>query len=324
MTIPKCLLDSKALHCLARSLHTGRPYKDDKCFFRCVALYLGGNIKHLETFTKKLLKEYCQKGAITDFNGVSLDNIEDVSRMLDIPINVYEQTEGYTELLFSTTKRTTSRIEESDKVMCLLLHEDHFIFIKDLDKFSSNYRCFKCDKLFGHSGHYNRHLKTCSVGVKHRYVGGSFRLKPTVFDTLEDHGINVPQSLRKFKYRSVFDIECMLKNTDRENTAKTEFTSEHELLSVSVCSNVPGFQKPKCFVINTAGGQNEVVKEMLEYLRTISDVAAALAREELEEFLPAIEALDDVKLKEKFDSWLCQLPVLSYNGGIVVVKLNYT
>ena len=316
VNVPRKLLDNKALHCLANSLNTGKPYNDRKCFFRCAALYLGADVKHLEKATNKLVKEYCEKGSVQNFNGVTLDELEDVSRFLNIPINVYEMSEEYyTELLFSTTLRTT----DSDRVMNLFLHEDHFMYIKDLDKFSSSYRCHKCDKLFAHSGHFNRHLKTCSVGIKKKFVGGNFRLKPTIFEILEGYGVNIPKQLRQFQFRAVFDIECLLRNTDRINTAKTEYTSEHELLSVSVCSNVPGFQKPRCFVIDEAGGQRKVVKLMLEYLNTISETAAALTREEMKEFMPAIEGIDNEKVKERFNNWLNQLPVLSYNGGISLI-----
>ena len=70
----------------------------------------------------------------------------------------------------------------------------------------------------------------------------------TVFDRLEDEGIDVPEENRYFPYRATYDIEVMLQPTNKRRSKKLEWTSHHVLLSVSVCSNVPTYTEPICFL----------------------------------------------------------------------------
>ena len=56
---------------------------------------------------------------------------------------------------------------------------------------------------------------------------------------------------RYYPYRITYDIETyMLKDHLPQSTQKLEFTAKHILFSVAVCSNVPGFTAPKCFITN--------------------------------------------------------------------------
>ena len=56
--------------------------------------------------------------------------------------------------------------------------------------------------------------------------------------------------------------------TGLENTKKLTCNAKHIPLSVSVCSNGPEYDQPKCFV--TDGNSNQLVKEMVDYLVKIS------------------------------------------------------
>ena len=52
-------------------------------------------------------------------------------------------------------------------------------------------------------------------------------------------------------YRATYDIESLLVKDDLpSDTGTLTFKNRHRLLSVSVCSNVPGFTDPVCFVID--------------------------------------------------------------------------
>jgi len=93
-----------------------------------------------------------------------------------------------------------------------------------------------------------------------------------VFERLEDEGIEVPD--RYFPYRATYDIEVMLTPTEKPRSDKLEWTSQHVLLSVSVCSNVPTYTEPVCFV--SKGNTGETVKECLRYLTDISEKAFRL------------------------------------------------
>ncbi len=131
------------LYSLIASYKTGRLFNDNLCFFRCLALHRGAKIQALETPTKLLFREFCDKYPMSppDFRGITLGQIHELSTMFDVGVNVYKLKEsGETELLLRTIKQ--------DNVMALNLFNDHFSLIKDFDKYSVCYICQKCKKKF--------------------------------------------------------------------------------------------------------------------------------------------------------------------------------
>lgn len=100
-----------------------------------------------------------------------------------------------------------------------------------------------------------------------------------------------------FPYRATFDFECMFSSTTGlENTKKLTWNAKHIPLSVSVRSNVPEYDQPKCFV--TDGNSNQLVKEMVDYLVKISRKSCGLMKEELFSVFDAIDQKLQ-KLKQK-------------------------
>merc|ERR1712096_205065 len=98
--------------------------------------------------------------------------------------------------------------------------------------------------------------------------------------------------------------ECRWKQILKEktiipSTEKVEYTSEHELVSISVCSNVPGYLEPKCFVLDTENGHKILVRNMIEYMLEISDTSAMLMRELYTEFMADVA---ETTLSDKFES----------------------
>ena len=93
------------------------------------------------------------------------------------------------------------------------------------------------------------HELTCEGGIRCIYKGGVYHPTPSVFQRLEDKGIHVVDVLRFYPYRATFDFECFF---DGENLPTTtdhvEWVARHVPLSVSVASNVPGYEAPRCFV----------------------------------------------------------------------------
>ena len=58
---------------------------------------------------------------------------------------------------------------------------------------------------------------------------------------------------------------------EKERTTKLEWVNQHGLLSISVCSNVPEFTEPQCFVLE--GNSALTVKDCLQYLTELSQAA---------------------------------------------------
>ena len=65
---------------------------------------------------------------------------------------------------------------------------------------------------------------------------------------LEDEGIDVPEKKIGITRAELPMTQVMLQPTDKRRSEKLEWTSHHVLLSVSVCSNVPEYKVPVCYI----------------------------------------------------------------------------
>jgi hypothetical protein len=113
------------------------------------------------------------------------------------------------------------------------------------------------------------------------FKGGEFERPDNIFLKLErDAGIVVGHDdpLRFYPFRITYDIESLLaRDVDNlpPNTDTTTYENCHSLLSVSVCSNVPGFKQPKCFVRDSAG-PGKCVASFVAYLHEIAEKAESI------------------------------------------------
>ena len=104
------------------------------------------------------------------------------------------------------------------------------------------------------------------------YKGGVYHPPSSVFERLDDESIVVGDSLRYYPYRATFDFECYF-NDERlpTNTDHVEWIASHVPLSVSMASNVPGYEPAQCYITDV--DSDKLVEEMMKNLIAISDAA---------------------------------------------------
>ena len=125
---------------------------------------------------------------------------------------------------------------------------------------------------------------------------GSYQPEPTVFELLEDEGIMVPEEDRYYPYHITYDFESyFLKKDLPASSEKLTWEAKHEPLSVSICSNVPGFVEPKCFI--TMGKAEDLVMEMVNYLHNIQTTAQACVQEAHQTYYKCLVELLQQKLQ---------------------------
>ena len=117
--------------------------------------------------------------------------------------------------------------------MNLNLYEDHFSYVSDMEKYSHSFLCSKCDRLWKHVGMLHRHERTCTGNVIYKYPGGVYHTQQTVFDRLEDEGIDVPEGDRCYPYRATCDIEVMLQ--PRQETIREVGVDQSSRTTHCVC-----------------------------------------------------------------------------------------
>jgi len=122
-----------------------------------------------------------------------------------------------------------------------------------------------------------RHQLHCNEIVKRKYPGKVFQNSKTVFEDLDDLDISTTHELRFYSYRSTYDYECFFSHNDIPTPSeKLTRKAVHIPCSVSICSNLKGFESPVCFV--NEGSALDLVKKKIEYLERISKAAYEILR----------------------------------------------
>jgi len=122
-------------------------------------------------------------------------------------------------------------------------------------------------------------------------------MPPTIFQLLEDEGFPVSEDLKYFPYRATFDFECIINpKPGLENSKELTWNAKHIPLSVNVCSSVPEYDQPKCFVSDRDSKQ--LVRAMMDYLEKISQKGYGLLKEE---FSFLFEAIDQEETKSRYE-----------------------
>ena len=302
--LPSYLAKNHGLVALDRNCNNGKVYSDNLCFFRALALHNGCHQKNLERdaqhYCERYRKFFPEKNK---FCGVKLKELIDLEHLYEVNISVYSLEPTKPDGDEGEEDREKEEEDFAPEIAAQLIHhslchypstlylnlyQNHFSYIKDLKKYAKSYSCSRCGTLWKHVGKLNRHERTCEAKVSYQFPGGAYKTPPTIFQLLEDEGLTVPEHLKFFPYRATFDFECMFTpETDLNDTEKLTWDAKHISLSVSVCSNVPDYDQPKCFVSD--GDSKQLVKEMLEHLVKTSEQSYDLLRKE---FNFPFEAID--------------------------------
>lgn len=301
--IPNFIRSKREIICLTHSTKTSKPYKDSLCFFRCLALFKGSSSNSLELQTKHLKRKWPRKY-------VTLADIHSLENIFKINIEVYSidlGNQAITPALKSLNNYSTT--------MHVILHEDHFMYIRNFDKATLTFSCVKCEHIFKNIQSLQRHVKRMCTGThqQNHYPGRVYQPELTPLELLKNHGVDVNPNF-VYPYRIAYDFEAYQKPIHKE-TQKTLYYSEHIPLSVSICSNVPGFNEPKCFV--TKGDSQTLIDEMGDYMEQIADEAYRLLTSTT--FKDTFQAIkntpDPERLNNVLNRYLKQIPVIGFNSG---------
>ena len=164
---------------------------------------------------------------------------------------------------------------------------------------------------------YHRHVKSCTFDVHFKYPSSIYQKPKTIYEKLQEHGVSIPAHDRFYPYRSTLDYEGFMdKSSLPQNTDKTVWLALHRPLSLSVCSNVSGFQTPVCFV-NDTGDDEDLVLRMLQYLEKIALIAYQLLKNEFQYVFALQEHANPVlaELINTFDAFLKEHIILGFHSG---------
>ena len=122
VVLPDYIKRNMGIMGLVKDRNTGRPYDDKLCIFRCVALALGYTLKNMKKFVTRQAEDYPK--------GVTLGELSRLERRFKVNINVWQ-------LAADGTAQLMERSQANHDTVCNInLYEDHFSYIKDLEKYS--------------------------------------------------------------------------------------------------------------------------------------------------------------------------------------------
>ena len=323
--LPDSIRHNPFIHGLEKDRRSGRPYEDKLCLFRCLALHEGHGILALNRPTSVLASKF---GLKKNFQGFTVQDLPTFENKFNVNIDVYEV---HNEFPFCLRPIVRSRGKFTHNHMNVLRYKNHFCYITDINQAGKTFICSTCDRLYKRACELRKHQSSCRGRVVRQiYPGGVYHPHTRPLETLKQHGIDVPSAdTYVYPFRATFDfesIQCPLGENDEKNQThadNTRYLFEHKPLSVSVCSNVPGFQSPRCFV--TDGDDQDLVNAMITYLNSISDEAFRLlsagsfakAYQDISELDDARETwgMNKQELKSMLDSYLHVLPTFGFNSS---------
>jgi hypothetical protein len=237
---------------------------DNLCLFRCLATHQiyqeskdtdvrWNKIRRSEKNVKVLFQLYCSLYELPfhehNFPGVELSDLHLFEACFEINVNIFTiQTTGETEKVAGDCEMIRRSLLIHQDTMNLNLYKNHLGYIKDMHLYSNSYMCTSCQKMWKSAWTLKRHMQTCNEKVKTIYKGGVYALPQTIFQKLEGVNVIVPLQERVYPYFITYDTEAYLSKDVPETTSSIHWQSRHIPLSISVCSNMPGFTEPVCFI----------------------------------------------------------------------------
>ena len=284
--------------------------EDNLCFFRCLAVFCGADRHRCNRAAKQLFYEYCTHFDVSEFFGVSLFDFVELENFYKINIVDYELENNKANVFQGS-------LELYNETMKVNVFKNHLSLIIDFEKYCHVYQCMHCDKLWYCNCHYYRHTKTCLTTVRESFPGGVYHNSYTIFEKLEQIGIQVPKQDRFYPYYACYNFKAYLyRDQLPENGPKLSFEACHVPMSVGIASNVPGFEEGKCFI--TSGNEKELIQNLIDYLEAISLSVYRLVKEKFRPTFEAMESSENVRkenLIKEFDSYCRKLIVLGFNSS---------
>lgn len=207
-----------------------------------------------------------------------------------------------------------SAFNETRTPKYLNLHENHLSYVTDLFKLVKAYVCGKCGYRFEMPKHLEQHESKCNV-----QQNDSFNNKPEIWQCKRNTIVEIADYFDvdidfKHDYLVTYDLESILLKTSEIAGDKLKYVSTHVPVSVSIATNVPGFEATK-FILSKE--PRELTKEMFEYFDKPAAVARTLMQEKMQ---PLIEKINEHYNKDEKEDYLHKIN--QYTSSIPIVGFN--
>jgi len=90
-------------------------------------------------------------------------------------------------------------------------------------------------------------------------------------------------------------------------------------MSLSIASNIPGYQAPTCFVTN--GDVSNLIRAMIEHFKHLADVARGLLLQKFGYVLEALDRSENIRkdsVTKEFQEFISELVVFGFNSAKII------
>ena len=138
-TLPEFLLKNRTVNCLTYEQNTKKPYKDNLCLFRALALHLYGK-ERLEEETLNFFNLFLINSTRPDpskIQGVCMDDIPSVEDIVGINIFMYDIDLIDGPLVGELARRS---IRKHEKSVQLVQYISHICYVDNIHEFFKAFR----------------------------------------------------------------------------------------------------------------------------------------------------------------------------------------
>ena len=292
------------------------------CFWVCLALAEGCRRDRYISKAKELFNKFYINKTVDDYGGFDfvneLDKYEAFNTKYAINIVSYYEDETIEYVRRSEFNANRASIYFN-------LHLDHFSYIPNLEKLAKMYICNRCSAKFDTNYNLDRHIDTCRLEQENTFVK-----YPQIFEKKRNDIVELCDWFEidcdyKYDYLIIFDLESMQQKINETTDGKSEklkYVTKHIPISVSIATNVPGFEK-EYFYLST--NPDTIAEIMFEYFDKIVGKATTLMNSKMKHLRQAIENHYNNREKEnwlaKVQNYCSNIPILGFNTSFYDINL---
>ena len=293
--IPNHIANNRSIVTMSKSIAEGGYAKC--CIFFALSQFLHPEVapRNHKMNVRKLLAQWVKfakgKGVMAKSQSVTPHNFGGLDwELLPLFEECFKLDVVIMEYAIDTTVSTKyiAAKPKYEKTLYLNVHNAHLSLIRNIHRYTHRYQCHHCKRLFPQLYLVKRHQTSCKKMSRLKFPSGTFVYFKTVFEELSHVGIVVPDEKRMCPWFCVFDFESLLVQTAEQTAGGvTRFTSIHTPVSVSVCSNVPGFTDPHFIV---GDNPRRIVFDMMHYCEKVRLEVVAMAYNRWGTYLEQLKA----------------------------------
>src|SRR4029079_9142510 len=253
------------------------------CFWACMAVATGARSDRYVKKAKKLFEKFYQKKPNT-IHYKSFDYVNELERYENcntaFAINIVKYYEDDSLEYVHKSKHNDTRTRN----IYLNLYQEHFSYITNLEQLAKMYVCPRCSGKFQDNFHLQRHIDICNLEQQDKFV-----LYPEVYEKKRNEIVELSEWFDvecdyKHDYLITFDFESMMDKITDVMGDKLKFVSKHIPVSVSIATNVPGFD----ITFIESNNPRELVKQMFDYLDQVAKMSEELMTKKMKPLITKI------------------------------------